>query len=146
MKIEVLLLAVIPAAAWAARFATPQLPPSGFADTEASTNITFSTGAAKDRRWTFSFELDAADVNNAQVDATIPLDDVFRTFQTLMGVTNVSRDAFLASLTGDVYSWVNHYVAGRDGVSPQELNSWYLSLVSAEVPADVCRDDTNMWQ
>ena len=36
MKFEVLLLAMIPAAAWAARFASSQLPPSGFADTEAS--------------------------------------------------------------------------------------------------------------
>ena len=81
-----------------------------------------------------------------QTGATIPLDDVFRTFHTQMGVTNVSQGAFLTLLASDADSWINYYVVGRDGVSPQELNSWYLSLVSAEVPAGDSRDDTNMWQ
>ena len=68
MKVEILLFAMMPVAAWAARFAPPQVPPPEFADMEASTNIAFSAGAAKDRRWTLSFELDAADVNNAQIE------------------------------------------------------------------------------
>ena len=81
-----------------------------------------------------------------QTGATIPLDDVFRTFHTQMGVTNMSQDAFLESLVNDVYSWENYYVAGRDGVPPQELNAWYLSLVTATVPDGVNKDHTNRWQ
>ena len=81
-----------------------------------------------------------------QTGATIPLDDVFRTFQAQMGVTNVSQDVFLALLVDDVYSWENYYIAGRDGVPPQELNAWYLSLVTATVPDGVDREGTNDWQ
>jgi len=80
-----------------------------------------------------------------QIGATIPLDDIFRTFQTQMGVTNMSQDAFLTSLIDDVYGWVNYYVAGRDGVLPQELNAWYLSLTAATVPDGIDREGTNRW-
>jgi len=52
MKTQVLLFAMMPVAAWAARFAPPPVPAPEFADTEASTNIAFSAGVAKDRRWT----------------------------------------------------------------------------------------------
>ena len=68
MKLPILILATMPVAAAAARLEPPQLPPSPFADTEASTNIVFSTGSANDRRWTFSLEIDADDANNAQVE------------------------------------------------------------------------------
>jgi hypothetical protein len=66
-----------------------------------------------------------------QIGAAIPLDDVFRTFHTQMGVTNVSQGAFLTLLASDADSWINYYAADRDGVSPQELNAWYLSLASS---------------
>ena len=68
MKTAILSLAMLPFAAAAARLEPPQLPPSPFADTEASTNIAFSTGGANDRRWTFSLEIDADDAVNAQIE------------------------------------------------------------------------------
>jgi hypothetical protein len=76
---------------------------------------------------------------------SIPIDDVFRTFYTQMGVTNISQDVFLGSLTNDATFWEDYYIAGRYGVSPQALNEWYLSLVSATAPDDVDREVTNRW-
>ena len=68
MKLGLQLSILLPVAAAAARLGPPQLPPSPFADTEASTNIAFSTGGANDRRWTFSLEIDADDAVNAQIE------------------------------------------------------------------------------
>ena len=76
---------------------------------------------------------------------SIPLDDVFRTFYVQMGITNLSQEVFLGSLMHDATHWEDYYIAGRDGVSPELFNAWYLSLVSATVPDGISRDNTNMW-
>ena len=45
----------------------PALPPSAFADTEVSTNFTFSVGEGGGRRLVFSLELQATMTNNVEV-------------------------------------------------------------------------------
>lgn len=76
MKNQVLtILAFLPIVAVAvARFEPPQLPPSEWADCEASTNLVFDAGSVRDNRWTLSFEIDAAGVNNAQVEFGVDTD------------------------------------------------------------------------
>ena len=49
------------------RFAPPQLPPSAWADTEASTNLVFDAGAAADNTFRLTIELDATPGNCVQV-------------------------------------------------------------------------------
>ena len=68
MRLPILSFAMLPFAAAAARLEPPQLSPSPFADSEASTDIVFSAGGENDRRWAFSLEIDADDANNAQVE------------------------------------------------------------------------------
>lgn len=45
----------------------PEVPRSDFADTEASTNVTFCAGGMNDRLFRFSLELDASVSNNVAV-------------------------------------------------------------------------------
>ena len=45
----------------------PALPQSEFADTEVSTNVALSVGAARNRRLVFSVELQASPSNNVEV-------------------------------------------------------------------------------
>ena len=46
------------------RFAPPMLPPSVWADTEASTNLVFDAGAAEDNKFTLTISLANAATNN----------------------------------------------------------------------------------
>ena len=66
MKISLSLLAVlISACAFAVE--VPALPGAEFADTEVSTNVALSVGAARNRRLVFSVELRASPSNNVEV-------------------------------------------------------------------------------
>ena len=60
-------LLLLPFAAVAARVEFAQTPAAEWADAEAETNIVFCTGAAKDNKWEFSIELDAAIDNCLEV-------------------------------------------------------------------------------
>ena len=69
------LLVLLPIAAVAAvRFEPPQLPPGEWPDTETSTNLVFDAGTVRDNRWTLTFEVAAADINNAQVEFGVDAD------------------------------------------------------------------------
>lgn len=73
------------------------------------------------------------------------LDEVFRSFHTVMGVTNVSLEAYMRPLPGNMDVWRESYLAIDDDVCNQHINNWYLSFVSATVPANADRDGTNSW-
>jgi hypothetical protein len=45
-------------------FAPPQLPTSGWADTEVSTNLVFDAGAAEDNKFTLTISMENAATNN----------------------------------------------------------------------------------
>jgi len=74
-----------------------------------------------------------------------PLDDVFRSFHTVMGVTNVSVETYMQSLPGSVDLWWESHLLVDDAIYDQHIKDWYLSLVSATVPANADRDATNSW-
>ncbi len=66
MKISLSLLAVlISACSFAVE--VPAMPGAEFADTEVSTNVALSVGAARNRRLVFSVELQASPSNNVEV-------------------------------------------------------------------------------
>ena len=66
MKLIALSL-LLPFAATAARVELPSVPGAEWADTESETNVVFCAGAAKDDKWEFSIELDAAQDNCVEV-------------------------------------------------------------------------------
>ena len=61
-----LVFSVLSAVVFAARIAPPTLPPSAFADTEASTNIAIAVQDAS-RSFSFSLALDASASNCVEV-------------------------------------------------------------------------------
>ena len=73
------------------------------------------------------------------------LDDVFRSFHTVMGVTNVSVEAYMRPLPESVDLWWECHLAVDESIYSQHIKDWYLSLVSATVPANADRDGTNSW-
>ena len=73
------------------------------------------------------------------------LDEVFRSFHTIMQVTNVSVDACMSALPGNIDVWWNCYLSTDDNIYNQHVKDWYLSLVSATVPDNADRDGTNSW-
>ena len=62
-----LCLSVVLAVLFASAVDVPALPGAEFADTEVSTNVAFSVGAARNRRLVFSVELQASPSNNVEV-------------------------------------------------------------------------------
>lgn len=73
------------------------------------------------------------------------LDEVFRSFHTVMGVTNISMEAYMRSLPESVDLWRECCLSADKNIFSQHINDWYLSLVSATVPANADRDATNSW-
>ena len=67
MKKVMFCLSVIFKAASSFGVELSSLPPSGYADTEVSTNFTFSVGEGGGRRLVFSLELQATPTNNVDV-------------------------------------------------------------------------------
>ena len=69
MKLSVVLIANIAVFVAASSFAVEvgALPGAEFADTEVSTNVVLSVGAARNRRLVFSVELQASPSNNIEV-------------------------------------------------------------------------------
>ena len=81
----------------------------------------------------------------AQPLCAASLDDVFRSFHTVMGVTNVSVEAYMRPLPASVDLWRECCLSADKNIFNQHIKDWYLSLVSATVPANADRDGTNSW-
>ena len=73
------------------------------------------------------------------------LDEVFRSFHTVMGVTNISVEAYMRPLPGNVDLWRECCLSADKNIFSLHIKDWYLSMVSATVPANVDRDTTNSW-
>ena len=81
----------------------------------------------------------------AQPLCAAALDEVFRSFHTVMGVTNISMEAYMRPLPGNVDLWWKCHLSVDENTYSQHIKDWYLSLVSATVPANADRDATNSW-
>ncbi len=73
------------------------------------------------------------------------LDEVFRSFHTIMGITNMSVDAYMSALPGNIDVWWECHSAADENIYSQHIRDWYLSLVPAVVPPNTDRDGTNKW-
>ena len=73
------------------------------------------------------------------------LDEVFRSFHTIMGITNMSVDAYMSALPGNIDVWWECHSAADENIYNQHIRDWYLSLVPAVVPPNTDRDGTNRW-
>ena len=73
------------------------------------------------------------------------LDEVFRSFHTIMGITNMSVDAYMSALPGNIDVWWECHSAADENVYSQNIRDWFLSLVPATVPSNADRDATNRW-
>ena len=74
-----------------------------------------------------------------------PLDEVFRSFHTIMGVTNVSVDTYMFALPRNMSLWRKCNLSVEEIARDFFLKEWFFSLVSATVPDNVDRDATNCW-
>ena len=113
------------------------LPDAEFADTEASTNVALSVGAALNRRLVFSVELQASPSNNVEVaigcdadgDGHLSLDESGLTVGYDSGewvVHSAEKDAVTSEAVSDVGTFRHEYVIRSRHVDP----SWNLVKVT----------------